>query len=156
MNNEFHHINELSKQIHEDNVAKGFWEERTEIPKIMNTARSRVFGWPVFSQTQIAFIQHAILSQQLMLVVSEIGEAQEALRKDRRADLAAFDASIESGNDFRSAFHAHVKDTFEDEVADAIIRLMDSAGGSEMDLGRHIMLKLQYNQSRPHKHGKNA
>lgn len=149
MKNEFEHINELSKEIHEANKEKGFWDERLTIPEKMQNC-----GY--FPVSEVKFIKHSILSQQLMLTVSEIAEAQEALRKDRYADLEAFDAAIEAGTPFKEAFEANIKDTFEDEISDAIVRLFDSAGGHEMDLGRHIMLKLLYNSKRPYKHGKNS
>lgn len=155
MQNEFTHINELSAEIHEANKAKGFWDERIDIPHFMQVAQD-LGGWPAFTPKQVAFVKHAILSQQLMLAVSEIAEAQEALRKDRIADLDAFDAAVDAGVSFEDAFKAHIKDTFEDEIADAVIRLFDSAGGALMDLGRHIMLKLLFNSKRPYKHGKNA
>ena len=37
---------------------------------------------------------------------------------------------------------------FEVELADAVIRILDLAGGLELDLGGAIMEKLAYNQKR--------
>ena len=70
----------------------------------------------------------------LMLVVSELGEAIEA----HRTGLAGLEA----------------KDTFEDEIADTVIRIFDMCEGFGIDLERHIELKLEYNRTRPYKHGK--
>lgn len=61
----------------------------------------------------------------MMLVVSEIGEMVEADRKNRHTDKRLF---ILSDADFCSAFSEHVKDTFEDEMADVVIRLCDFCG----------------------------
>jgi NTP pyrophosphatase (non-canonical NTP hydrolase) len=47
-----------------------------------------------------------------------------------------------------------VKDTFEDEIADTVIRLLDLSEGLGIDIEKHIRLKLEYNKTRPHKHGK--
>lgn len=81
-------------------------------------------------------------SQMLMLVVSELSEALEADRKHRRADLrdyeifAASDPKLPS--EFRqrvqvTSFLENVKDTVEDELADAYIRLCDFVGGFGLD-----------------------
>jgi NTP pyrophosphatase (non-canonical NTP hydrolase) len=75
----------------------------------------------------------------LMLVTSELGEAMEAHRK---------------GN-FTNPKGTFQKDTFEDEIADAIIRLLDMAGGLNIDIDFHVFAKLEYNKSRPKLHGKN-
>ena len=45
-------------------------------------------------------------------------------------------------------------DTFEDEIADAVIRLLDLAAGLGIDLEKHISSKVQYNETRPILHGK--
>jgi hypothetical protein len=43
----------------------------------------------------------------------------------------------------------------EEEVADAIIRLLDISGKRKLRIGSAILAKLNYNkQQRPHKHGK--
>lgn len=47
-----------------------------------------------------------------------------------------------------------VKDTLEDELADALIRLLDLTAHLGIDIERHIELKMQYNALRPYKHGK--
>lgn len=61
----------------------------------------------------------------MMLVLSEIGEMVEADRKNRRFDIEkyrnAFDSDI-------VMFEKYVKDTFEDEMADVVIRLCDFCG----------------------------
>jgi len=87
------------------------------------------------------------VGEMLMLVTSELGEAMEAHRKGRFADWSNVK---EEGFGFESG----VKDTFEDEIADAIIRLLDMCGGLSIDIERHINAKLKYNRSRPHLHGK--
>lgn len=92
-------LNELALEIYEANKAKGFWDKERNYGEI------------------------------LMLVVSELGEAIEAHRKERFAKISLPCDDLE--------FDAFVKDTFEDEVADAFIRLMDvcgAAGPSGQDL----------------------
>ena len=93
------------------------------------------------------------VGEMLMLVVPELGEAIEAHRKERFADWQYY-AEFESGLDENYPFEAAIKDTFEDELADAIIRLLDMSEGLNIDIQKHIEAKLTYNQSRPRLHGK--
>ena len=109
-------INDTAKAIYSINVEKGFWENPRNKGEL------------------------------LMLVVSELAEALEADRKNRYSlnnpkDIAA----LANDEDFNDAFSSHVKDTFEDEIADAVIRLFDMSAGLGIDLESHIMAKLRYN-----------
>lgn len=85
----------------------------------------------------------------LMLVVSELAEAIEADRKNRHADLEAFKMAKTE-----LTFKAFMKDTFEDEIADAFIRLFDLVGLYDIDIEQHIDAKLAFNRTRGYKHGK--
>jgi NTP pyrophosphatase (non-canonical NTP hydrolase) len=83
----------------------------------------------------------------LMLVTSELGEAMEAHRKGKFANW-----NIVDQNNY--GFASGVKDTFEDEIADAVIRLLDLSAGLGIDLEKHINAKVRYNETRPKLHGK--
>lgn len=171
----------LAKEVHANAVAKGFWDE-----------------------------QHSE-EHYLMLVITELSEAVEAHRKGR---MASIPEGIEDFPDkaFIASFERNIKDTVEDELADAVIRLLDlleyltfergrrisaqfgryKAFGHEftqlvcdavyeivdghlapqnrcvrgiseiqsiaerlnIDLERHIRLKMRYNATRPRLHGK--
>lgn len=87
----------------------------------------------------------------LMIVTSELGEAMEAHRKGR---FASGHTMLSSYATFEEWFKNHYKDTFEDEIADAIIRLLDLSAGLGIDLEKHINAKVKFNQSRPKLHGK--
>ena len=129
-------INTLVQEAHEAAKAKGFYDGNGE----------RNIG------------------EALMLIVSEIGEAMEAHRKgnkyaDSTTDEVALLETItmigKNGNKrFAECFEGSVKDTFEDELADAVIRICDLCGHLGIDLQKHIELKMLYNETRPHKHGK--
>jgi NTP pyrophosphatase (non-canonical NTP hydrolase) len=107
------------------------------------------------------------VSEMLMLIVSELAEAQEALRKDHYAkplsvvslshdlELANTDEEFELNiPEWKERFEQHIKSSFEDEVADVAIRLFDLCGGMGIDLQKHIELKMKYNSMRGYKHGK--
>ena len=126
-------LKELGRRAFETAKAKGFHDEPIDIPRA------------------------------LMLTVSELAEALEADRKNKRANVEAFgrwDATfrcIEEGNRqkcFISDFEAFIKDTFEDELADAAIRLFDLSTALGIDLETHVMLKMQYNEGRGYSTGK--
>lgn len=122
-------IKKLAERIHDINVEKGFWEE------YRNTG------------------------EMLMLVVSELAEALEADREMNFADLSQMEfewnSKGETDEDFKEVFEVYVKNSFEDEIADTIIRLLDISEGMEIDIEKHIDYKLKYNKMREHKHGKN-
>lgn len=94
-------LNVLAKTVHENAKSKGFWDGRRN--------RGEVF----------------------MLIVSELGEALEAHRKGRFANWENF-VSISSQTSeqdaFAYAFKYDIKDTFEDEIADTVIRILDYVG----------------------------
>jgi NTP pyrophosphatase (non-canonical NTP hydrolase) len=99
------------------------------------------------------------IGEALMLVTSELGEAIDAHQKGKFFDRSNTDLKILLNNineeSFKRRFKENVKDTFEDELADAVIRLFDLAGGMGVDLEKHILCKLRYNSTRPNLHGKN-
>ena len=94
-------LTRYAKDFHERSVAKGFWD-----------------------------VPHSI-GHYLMLVVSELSEAVEAdrLGKWARLDHDTIDTlhRIE-GAPYAQMFLREVKDTVEDEIADAVIRLLDLLG----------------------------
>ena len=107
------------------------------------------------------------VSEMLMLIVSELAEAQEALRKNNYADKAITeglkkDLELNHSDEefqlnqgiWKSLFEEKVKSSFEDEIADVAIRLFDLCGGMGIDLEKHIELKMKYNSLRGYKHGK--
>ena len=85
----------------------------------------------------------------LCLVFTELGEAVNADRSGLRADVAEFSKRyIYNGSDdssvslCRTAFESFIKDTLEDELADAIIRLLDLCGYLQIDLAKSEMESL--------------
>ncbi len=136
------------------------------------------------------------------LIISELMDAVKADRQNRRANLVWFFDMIERYNDFDRAFEICIKDTIEDELADACVRSINSAGEyglplpsfndqfvlyegftfteaiyaiiSEVqqsakaglfaimhyaqtlniDIYRHIGIKMEYNKHREYRHGK--
>lgn len=75
----------------------------------------------------------------LCLVISELMEALEADRKRMHAFRNPFEDFIsrftkDPEHAYKVAFDEYIKDTVEDELADAVIRLLDLAGLKRIDL----------------------
>ncbi|SKA89574.1 MazG nucleotide pyrophosphohydrolase domain-containing protein [Clostridium sp. USBA 49] len=102
-------IRELVQKAHTNAREKGFWQDYDRALDLQN--------------------ENNAIATRLMLIVSELSEALEALRKD---DL----------------------DNFQEELADTAIRLADLSGGLGIDLEIEIIKKMEKNQNRPYKHGK--
>ena len=92
------------------------------------------------------------LTEVVMLTVCELSEAIEADRAGKWCDEADI---IKYLNKYEpDVFRETIKDTVEDEIADAIIRILDFSHKFNIDLDFHIKAKLNYNASRAYKHGK--
>lgn len=124
-------LNELRDKIHEQAKQSGFYNN------------------PVETGTR------------LMLIVSELTEALEADRVKRftKPDTAFIEKLAEEKDYmgrclFIDHFEKSLKDTFEDEIADTMIRILDLCGYMGIDIEKHVVLKMRYNSLRPHKHGK--
>lgn len=113
---------------------------------------------------KVAVNEHAVkngfwdkpnIPEKLMLIVSELSEALEADRTENRC-TRNMDAVLGwVGDDsFKEYFENNVKDTFEDELADAFIRLLDLCTHLNIDLMKHAEAKHRFNTLRPYKHGK--
>jgi NTP pyrophosphatase (non-canonical NTP hydrolase) len=94
------------------------------------------------------------ISEKLMLIVSELGEACEALREGKRFFGQAAEV-VRSVCDLPVViFEGAVKDTFEDELADVLIRTLDLMYSLGIDIDFHVREKMRYNEGRPHRPGK--
>lgn len=118
-------INELCVEVHQNAKSKGFYDE----PK--NTG------------------------EMLALIHSEVSEALEADRKDSycTANLNVLGGWVHD-DDFQVEYKAKAKGTFEEEMADIVIRVFDMCGYKGIDLQAHVEMKMRFNALREHKHGK--
>lgn len=78
----------------------------------------------------------------LVLVISELIEALEAYRKgnclyeneDKYMDVQSKINDCYNNSEVKECFEKYIKDTFEDELADTVIRLLDLAGYKDFDV----------------------
>lgn len=118
-------IKEMSERAHKNAMIKGFHDDFYDLVLQLSSP----VGYKEGTVPAPVVFRQAYISQHLMLLVSEVGEAVEALRhKDG--------------------------DNFKEELADIAIRLGDICGLCDIDLEAEIERKMKVNESRPRKHGK--
>jgi NTP pyrophosphatase (non-canonical NTP hydrolase) len=104
----YNRIDDMAKEIHETALKKGFWPEK---------------------------VDDVFIAKQLLMIVSEVVEAMEAIRKDKSKHEVA------------------------SEMADIIIRTLDlyqglvDNGYVEEELQVAINNKANFNKTRPERHG---
>lgn len=114
----------MAADIHKTCRDKGFWVDRDNV---------RMTGRPVAGGRPKQFA----INESLMLIVTEIAEACEAVRNGNPPD------------DKVPQFSG-----LEAELADAVIRIMDLAAGYDLDVAGAIIAKAEFNKTREHLHGK--
>lgn len=118
-------LNEFCKIQNINIREKGFWDSMD--------ASLELIGYNGTKSNEKA-TKDAFIAQKIALIMSECGEALEAMRKDN--------------------YGIWEKDTFEDEIADVFIRLADLCGELDIDIEKQIEWKLNYNAAREKLHGK--
>lgn len=81
----------------------------------------------------------------LMLVACELAEAVEADREGRRSDRRTYNFLLQEYGEplAKHLFDVHIKDTVEDELADAVIRLLDFVGVKGYDIPENYITDEQ-------------
>jgi NTP pyrophosphatase (non-canonical NTP hydrolase) len=111
-------IKNTIKEVHENALDKGFYDKIYELlEKSVN------------DKDEYRVYKNLFICQQLLLVISELGEATEGLRQGNTVN-------------------------FREEIADAVIRLFDLSGFLQMDLEYEIKKKMAVNKRRPNLHNK--
>ncbi len=85
------------------------------------------------------WLQSTALQASICRMHSELSEAVEALRHDNPPDS-----------------HIPKYSGIEAELADVIIRILDTTAEHRLDVAGAILAKMKYNAKRPYKHGKNS
>lgn len=110
-------LNALSELIHQRNVDAGWWTD-------LKTGQT-LLGKDEYGRDR------RNVGELLMLVVSEVAEAMEGVRKNLQDDKLPHRSMLEV------------------ELADVFIRIFDIAGAHNLDLGGAVLEKLEFNKTRP-------
>jgi NTP pyrophosphatase (non-canonical NTP hydrolase) len=129
-------LNQLAQEIHENAKSKGFYDSPKNV------------------------------GEMIALMHSELSEALEADREGKYSTglvsapngewmerVKEVDGYTEDAN-FILEYKTQIKGTFEEEMADIIIRALDFCGFKNIDISAHVKAKMRYNSLREHKHGK--
>lgn len=132
-------LNEIGTAALALTTEKGFHATESELRSVIGENKDL--------QQELSALQDA---RRLALIQSEVSEALEACRKNKHADMQAFEKSAQTKADFE----IYIKDSFEDELADALIRILELAAVHQIDIEKHVCAKMAYNAQRPYKFGK--
>lgn len=113
-------LDKLAREIHEHNRRQGFYDR--ERLRAVDPVNGDVEGRPE---------NPSLPSEKLLLIVSEVCEAQDALRNGDEANEA-------------------------EEIADILIRTLDYAAWRGISLDREVAAKMDANRRRPRLHGRKA
>jgi len=117
-------IKELVMKAHSNAVEKGFYT-------IEDSIVSKLYRNAELTDEECNAVINAFRCEKLLLVITEVAEATEALRK----------GESETAN-------------FKEEIADVVIRIGDLSGSCGIDLDAEITNKMEINKNRTYKHGK--
>ena len=146
-------INQLADIAHLNSSNKGFWDDYRHV------AGSIVRGAidPQECEAHKQYYDDQWFAKNMAEAMGELGEALEARRANAKPKVNIIEKYLEavrSGGDQKINFEVYIKDSEGDEIADCIIRLLQFCSGMGIDIGNHIMLKMEYNSKREYKHGK--
>jgi len=84
------------------------------------------------------------LREEILYILSNVGDIAKAKKKDRYSNWTEYDAAIKSCDDIydeqeiseikKHNFKKYIKDTFEDEIANVILRITDLTAGSNISI----------------------
>lgn len=123
-------LNQIARRAYDNSAAHGFWDDLPWDPE------------SDYLDAKFDPDERAIYyGNKLMLIVGEVSEAHEELRKN---------------TDPRHVYHREdgKPEGLPFELADIIIRVGDLAAALDLDLEGLVVEKMAYNASRPPKHGK--
>ncbi len=115
-------LRDMQAEAHENAARKGFHDMESEILVKLNQGER-------LTEDEIDAIGVAFECQRIALIVSELGEAVEALRAEDYVN-------------------------YHEEIADVVIRIGDHCGAVGIDLEDEIKKKLGKNSTRPRLHNK--
>lgn len=135
-------INEVAKEIHENAVEHGWWDEERSFPEIVALCHSELSE---------ALEEYRSGRPNLYFPCNAGGLCVD----DRSDESVSCGSRIYNPDDPEAPCSARSKkpEGIAVEMADCIIRILDWCGKEGIDIDRIISMKHEYNKSRPYRHG---
>lgn len=110
------------------------------------------------SMNRVALANGVNIPEKLMLICCEAAEAMEDYRNPHLDPQKVYTVDKTSTNGYRAEGEEYYDETAKpmgvgSELADVVIRVMDLAQAAGIDLVYEMERKMEYNKSRPHRHG---
>lgn len=144
-------MEKLRDLCHQTSKDKGFWDEDKQV--ITRADKKKGGAWQEMTE---APMKPWNFGEKIALIHSELSEMFEAWRKgvgDHPTDKVIRIMDPNSTDRHTDENGMRYMTFIEEEVADVFIRLFDLCGKLDIDVGRVILAKMEYNKSRPHMHG---
>lgn len=161
-------IRALQKRAYENSAAHGFhetdeWLEQT-IADLHDVVDQKTESIVIEGDDALIFLMRmkelrdAFRGNRLMLIASEVTEAHDELRSGHAVDEVYFPEQLEpvhegDGVEFRTV-RSKKPEGVPAELADIAIRVFDTAEAWRVDLEQEIIRKMDFNETRPPKHGR--
>lgn len=74
------------------------------------------------------------LREEMLYIFSNVGDIAKAFKKGRRADWTSHERDSIGNSVKKEIYELYIKDSFEDEIANVILRITDLIGGKKIDI----------------------
>lgn len=130
-------INQVAREIHENAVAHGWWDEERRFPEIIALCHSEL------SEA----LEEYRSGRPNEWYACEEGEVEQVCNPEDQYDCMNY-ADKEN-----CKYRSKKPEGIAVELADCIIRILDWCGKEGIDIDRLITEKHEYNKTRPYRHG---
>lgn len=121
-------LNELAKEVHQNAVEHGWWEEERSFGEIIALCHSELSEALEEFRNHKPFEYFNCKSENIDELINGCGEECKTCKNGKPEGIAV-------------------------ELADCIIRILDYCGKEGIDIDGAIRIKHEYNKTRPYKHG---
>lgn len=161
-------IRALQKRAYENSAAHGFHETDQFLEQVIadlhDVVDQKTDSIVITGDNALTFLMRmkelrdAYRGNRLMLIAGEVTEAHEELRSGHAPDETYFPEQLEpvhegDGVEFRTV-RSKKPEGVPAELADIAIRVFDTAEAWHIDLEQEIIGKMDFNETRPPKHGR--